>query len=94
LVTVGGQPVHLTRTEYELLAALAAHPGAVLTDRALLRQVWGPEYGSEDHYLHVYMARLRKKLEEDPARPRYIHTDVGVGYRIVEEPEEADSRRA
>jgi two-component system KDP operon response regulator KdpE len=94
LVTAGGQPVHLTRTEYELLAALAAHPGAVLTDRALLRQVWGPEYGSENHYLHVYMARLRKKLEDDPARPRYIHTDVGVGYRIVEEPEQADGRRA
>jgi two-component system KDP operon response regulator KdpE len=94
VVSVGGRRVHLTKTEYELLAALAAHPGAVLTDRALLRQVWGPEYGSENHYLHVYMARLRKKLEDDPARPRYIHTDVGVGYRIVEEPEEADSRRA
>ena len=85
-VSVRGQPIHLTRTEFELLAALAARPGAVLTDRALLRQVWGPEYGSEDHYLHVYMARLRKKIEEDPGRPRYIQTDVGVGYRLVDEP--------
>jgi two-component system KDP operon response regulator KdpE len=88
LVTVGGRRVHLTPTEYGLLAALVAQPGAVLTDRALLRRVWGPEYGSENHYLHVYMARLRKKLEEDPARPRYIQTDVGVGYRLVEEPAE------
>lgn len=84
-VRVGGEALHLTRTEYELLAALVAHPGAVLTDRALLQRVWGPEYGSENHYLHVYMARLRKKIEEDPSRPRYIQTDVGVGYRLVEE---------
>jgi len=90
VVSVDGHRVHLTKTEYELLAALAAHPGAVLTDRALLRQVWGPEYGSENHYLHVYMARLRKKLEADPARPRYIQTDVGVGYRLVEEPPRAE----
>jgi two-component system KDP operon response regulator KdpE len=86
LVSIGGQPVHLTRTEYSLLAALAARPGAVLTDHALLRGVWGPEYGAENHYLHVYMARLRKKVEEDPARPRYIQTEVGVGYRLVEDP--------
>jgi two-component system KDP operon response regulator KdpE len=88
-VSVAGRSVHLTPTEYALLAALVANPGAVLTDRALLRRVWGPEYGSENHYLHVYMARLRKKVEEDPGRPRYIQTDVGVGYRLVEEPTEA-----
>jgi two-component system, OmpR family, KDP operon response regulator KdpE len=84
-VVVAGQAVHLTPTEYALLTALIAQAGAVLTDRALLRRVWGPEYGSENHYLHVYMARLRKKLEEDPARPRYIETEVGIGYRLVEE---------
>jgi two-component system KDP operon response regulator KdpE len=89
LVSIGGRTVHLTPTEYGLLAALVAQPGAVLTDRALLRRVWGAEYGSENHYLHVYMARLRKKLEDDPARPRYIQTDVGVGYRLVEEPTKA-----
>ena len=61
--------VHLTPTEYALLGALIADAGRVLTDRALLQRVWGPEYGSEDHYLHVYMARLRKKLERDPAKP-------------------------
>ena len=85
LIEVGGTEVHLTPTEYELLTALVAQPGAVLTDRALLRRVWGPEYGSENHYLHVYMARLRKKLEADPARPRYIETEPGVGYRLVEQ---------
>jgi two-component system KDP operon response regulator KdpE len=88
-VSVAGKTVRLTPTEYALLAALVAQPGAVLTDRALLRRVWGAEYGSENHYLHVYMARLRKKIEVDPARPRYIQTDVGVGYRLVEESSEA-----
>ena len=83
---MAGKPIHLTPTEYALLAALVAKPGAVLTDHALLRRVWGSEYGSENHYLHVYMARLRKKVEADPARPRYIQTEVGVGYRLVEEP--------
>jgi len=83
-VTVGGRPVHLTPTEYALLGALIAEAGRVLTDRALLQRVWGPEYGSEDHYLHVYMARLRKKLERDPANPRYLRTEAGVGYRLLE----------
>jgi len=58
--------------------------GRVLTDRTLLQRVWGPEYGSENHYLHVYIGRLRKKLEPDPARPRYLRTEPGVGYRLVE----------
>jgi two-component system KDP operon response regulator KdpE len=84
LVTIAGAPVALTPTEYSLLTALAEHPGRVLTDLALLRRVWGPEYGSESHYLHVYMARLRKKLEPDPALPRYLRTEPGVGYRLVE----------
>ena len=84
LVTVADAAVALTPTEYSLLTALAEHPGRVLTDLALLRRVWGPEYGSESHYLHVYMARLRKKLEPDPGRPRYLQTEPGVGYRLVE----------
>jgi two-component system KDP operon response regulator KdpE len=83
-VTVGGEPVHLTPTEYALLGALIADAGRVLTDRALLQRVWGPEYGSEDHYLHVYMARLRKKLEADPSNPRHLHTEPGIGYRLLE----------
>jgi two-component system KDP operon response regulator KdpE len=84
LVEVDGAEVHLTPTEYALLTALASQPGAVLTERALLQRVWGPEYGSENHYLHVYMGRLRKKLEADPAEPRYIRTEPGVGYRLIE----------
>jgi two-component system KDP operon response regulator KdpE len=83
-VSVAGAPVHLTPTEYALLGALVADAGRVITDRALLQRVWGPEYGSEDHYLHVYMARLRKKLERDPASPRLLRTEAGVGYRLME----------
>jgi two-component system KDP operon response regulator KdpE len=87
-VRVTGELVHLTPTEYALLGALIAAAGRVLTDRSLLQRVWGPEYGSEDHYLHVYMARLRKKLEKDPANPRHLRTEPGVGYRLMEiEPE-------
>lgn len=82
-VTVRGEEIHLTPTEYDLLKALVAQPDRVLTDRMLLHQVWGPEYGSEAHYLHVYMARLRRKIEADPQRPRHIITEPGVGYRLV-----------
>jgi two-component system KDP operon response regulator KdpE len=85
LVEIDGAEVHLTPTEYGLLTALSSQPGAVLTDRALLQRVWGPEYGSENHYLHVYMGRLRKKIEADPAQPRYIRTEPGVGYRLMED---------
>lgn len=82
-VNVSGKPVHLTPTEYELLRAFIAHPDKVLTDRMLLQAVWGPEYGDEAHYLHVYVARLRKKIEPDAQRPRYLVTEPGVGYRLV-----------
>ena len=83
-VTVGGQEIHLTPTEYELLRILMTHPNRVLTDQMLLRQVWGPSYGSEAHYLHVYMGHLRRKIEADPAQPRYLLTEPGVGYRLQE----------
>ena len=82
-VVVAGREVHLTPTEYDLLKALATHPDKVLTDRMLLQQVWGVEYGSEDHYLHVYVARLRKKLEADPQNPHLLITEPGVGYRLL-----------
>jgi len=82
-VTLGGREVSLTPTEYELLKAFIAYPDKVLTDRMLLQRVWGPEYGDEGHYLHVYVARLRKKIEEDPQNPRYLRTEPGVGYRLV-----------
>lgn len=82
-VKVAEREVHLSPTEYELLKAFVAHPGRVLTDRMLLQQVWGPEYRSEGHYLHVYVARLRKKLEANPQSPRYLMTEPGVGYRLL-----------
>lgn len=83
LVTVAGREVHLTRTEYELLRVLIRHPNRVLTARMLLEAVWGPEAGSEAHYLHVYVARLRRKLEPDAQHGRYVHTEPGVGYRFL-----------
>lgn len=84
-VRVSGEQVHLTPTEYELLKALITHANKLLTEEMLLRQVWGPEYGSEGHYLHVYIARLRKKLEIDPRQPRFLVTEPGVGYRLLAE---------
>ena len=86
LVFVAEKEVHLTPIEYNLLAALVKHAGKVLTHRQLLNAAWGPEYGYEAHYLRVYMAQLRRKLEADPANPRYLRTETGVGYRLVTEP--------
>jgi two-component system KDP operon response regulator KdpE len=80
-VFVGGREVHLTRTEFNLLAMLARNAGRVLTHRQLLREVWGPG-ATEPHYVRVYMAQLRHKLEADPAEPRYLITETGVGYRL------------
>jgi two-component system KDP operon response regulator KdpE len=82
-VIVSGKEVHLTPTEYDLLKAFVTNPDRVLTDRMLLQQVWGPDYGSEAHYLHVYMARLRRKIEQDSQQPRHIVTEPGIGYRLV-----------
>jgi two-component system, OmpR family, KDP operon response regulator KdpE len=87
-VTVGGREVKLTPTEYALLRSFIAHPDKVLTRRMLLQEVWGPEYGSEGHYLHVYVASLRRKLEADPQRSRYLLTEPGVGYRFRTEGED------
>jgi len=83
-VTVGGNPVQLTPHEYKMLALFARHPGKLLTHRAILQEVWGPAYGKESHYLHVYVSQLRRKIEADPTRPRYILTEPGAGYRLVE----------
>jgi len=84
-VFVGDIEVHLTRTEYKLLATLIRHAGKVLTHRQLLQEVWGPPYADQTHYLRVYMGQLRHKLEADPARPRFLLTEPGVGYRLVTE---------
>ncbi|NUT36670.1 MAG: response regulator, partial [Hamadaea sp.] len=77
-----GAAVHLTRTEWQLLEMLVRHPGALITQRQLLQQVWGPTYATETHYLRQYMAQLRRKLENDPARPRHLITESGMGYRF------------
>lgn len=79
----GGARVHLTPLEYSLLAELARHPGRVMTHAALLRAVWGLAYQGETRYLRVYMANLRRKLEEDTSRPRHLLTQAGVGYRLA-----------
>jgi two-component system, OmpR family, KDP operon response regulator KdpE len=83
LVTLAGAPVHLTRTELELLEVLVRNPGKLLTQQYLLRHVWGPGYGTESNYLRVYIAQLRKKLNDDAASPRLILTEPGVGYRWI-----------
>jgi two-component system KDP operon response regulator KdpE len=84
-VTVGGQEVHLTPIEYRLLTTLARHAGKVMTHRQLLAEVWGRPYADQPHYLHVYMAQLRRKIETQPAQPRYLLTEPGVGYRLAAE---------
>jgi two-component system KDP operon response regulator KdpE len=81
-VWVGADEVHLTPTEYRLLAMLVRHAGLVLTHRQLLKEIWGPNTSGRTHYLRVYMTQLRHKLEKDPSRPRYFQTESGVGYRL------------
>jgi len=81
-VSVGGVEVHLTPIEYKLLTTLVRHAGNVVTHRQLLKEVWGPTYEDQAHYLRVFMLQLRRKLEADPARPRYLRTEPGVGYRL------------
>jgi two-component system KDP operon response regulator KdpE len=87
-VEVAGRPVTLTPKEFAFLALLAAHPGRVYTHRMILARVWGPEYKTETHYLRVYASQIRKKLGDDPARPRLV-TEPGVGYRLVD-PDQPD----
>ena len=78
----GGEPVRLTPTEWHLLELLVRNPGKLVAQRQLLQEVWGPQYGTETHYLRQYMAQLRRKLEDDPARPRHLLTEPGMGYRF------------
>jgi two-component system, OmpR family, KDP operon response regulator KdpE len=80
-----GAEVHLTPTEYKLLAILVRHAGKVLTHRQLLKEVWGTNYVNQSHYVRVYLAQLRQKIEADPARPRLLITEPGVGYRLKDE---------
>jgi two-component system KDP operon response regulator KdpE len=84
-VHVDGSEVHLTPIEYRLLAVLVKHAGKVLTHQQLLQEVWGPGHSERSHYLRIYMGCLRRKLEADPARPRFLRTETGVGYRLAVE---------
>ena len=79
----GGQIVHLTPIEYRLLTLLATNAGRVMTHRQILREVWGPAHVEHEHYTRIYMGHLRRKLEADPAQPRYLLTETAVGYRLV-----------
>jgi two-component system KDP operon response regulator KdpE len=83
-VTLAGEEVHLTPTEYSLLTYLVAHAGRVVTHPMILRAVWGAEYADDSHILRTYVNQLRAKLRDDPAHPRFIRTDPGVGYRFAE----------
>ena len=80
-----GAKVRLTPTEWSLLEILVRHPGQLVSQRELLRRVWGPAYENESHYLRVYLGQLRRKLEPDPSRPRYFQTEPGMGYRFVDD---------
>ena len=82
-VFVASNEVHLTPIEYKLLTTLVRHAGKVMTHRQLLKEVWGPQQTQETHYLRVFMANLRRKLETDPARPQFLLTEQGVGYRLA-----------
>jgi two-component system KDP operon response regulator KdpE len=84
LVRKGGEPVHITPTEFDLLHYLMAHAGLPITHARLLHAVWGPEYGGELEYLRTFVRQLRKKLEDDPAEPTYLLTDSHLGYRFTE----------
>ena len=81
-VRSGGQAVHLTPTEYDLLSELTHNPGKVLTHRELLQRVWGPDYSAENTYLRTFIRHLRRKLEPDPAQPRFLRNELGVGYYV------------
>ena len=83
MVTKSNQAVHLTPTEYRLLTVLVNNAGRVVTTPQLLRQVWGPSHADSSHYLRIYMGHLRQKLEDDPAQPKYLLTETGVGYRLL-----------
>ena len=83
-VCFAGNEVRLTPTECKILAVLVHHPGRVLTHQQLLREVWGPDHLEDVHYLRVYMTQLRRKIEPDPTRPRYLLTEAGVGYRCID----------
>jgi two-component system KDP operon response regulator KdpE len=90
-VTLAGNPVHLTPTEWSVLALLARHAGKVLTHRRIIEEIWGPAYVAQTHSLRVHLSELRKKVELDPARPRLLVNEPGVGYRLRDLPPDPGS---
>src|SRR5262249_48964561 len=84
-VTLAGVEIKLSRKEYGILRELAVNPGRVLTHQHLLREIWGPAHLEDTHYLRIHIGHLRQKLGDDPAQPRYILTEPGVGYRLAED---------
>ncbi|HOA56330.1 MAG TPA: response regulator transcription factor [Clostridiales bacterium] len=91
-VCVRGKDVHLTPNEFRIVALLGKHPGRVLTYKSILRELWGPSALMDNKILRVHMASIRRKIEDDPTNPRYIFTEVGVGYRIAENTQETDDQ--
>lgn len=89
LVKLHDDQLRLTPIEYKLLREMATNPGKLLTHRWLLQRVWGPGYGSETHYLRVFVRQLRQKLGDDPSKPRFILTEPGLGYRWIPEPDQS-----
>lgn len=84
-ITKNDEPIRLTPIEYKLLSLLLRYPGRVLTHRQILKTVWGEEFIERNHYLRIYMAQLRQKLEDNPTEPRYLLTELGIGYRLMTE---------
>lgn len=82
-VALGGDDVHLSRKEFDLLRCLIAHPGRIVTQQQLLKEIWGPHHSHDTHYLRIFVGRLRAKLNDDPTAPRYVETEAGVGYRFI-----------
>jgi two-component system KDP operon response regulator KdpE len=82
VVSIDEQEVHLTPIQYRLLVVLVKHAGRVLTQQQILKEVWGPSYSENAHYLRIYMSQLRQKLEADPTQPKFLLTESGVGYRL------------
>lgn len=82
-VSLGGEDVHLSRKEFDLLRCLIAHPGRIVTQQQLLKEIWGPHHSHDTHYLRIFIGRLRAKLNDDPTAPRYVETEAGVGYRFI-----------
>ena len=91
-MTIGGKPVHLTQNEFRIIALLAQNSGRVMTYDAIIRSIWGPYAAGDNSILRVYMAHIRRKLEQNPAEPEYIFTEMGIGYYMIEDETPVDGK--